>query len=252
MKVLLSPAKSLDFKSKLPTEKNSFLCFEKEAEFLNSILKRKSPKELSDLMGVSSKIADLNYERNHNWSLPFNSKNARQAVYAFSGDVYRGLDAYSIDTKKVDFMQSTVRIISGLYGLIKPLDLIQPYRLEMGTKLSFDNNRNLYDYWKEKITNQLNSELLENEPVLNLASNEYFKAIDSKVLKSDVYSANFKQFKDGNYKTIAIFSKKARGMMTRYIVENNITDISSLKSFNYDGYVYHENLSSEKELIFSR
>ena len=252
MKVLLSPAKSLDFKSKLPTEKNSFLCFEKEAEFLNSILKRKSPKELSDLMGVSSKIADLSYERNHNWSLPFNSKNARQAVYAFSGDVYRGLDAYSIDTKKVDFMQSTVRIISGLYGLIKPLDLIQPYRLEMGTKLSFDNNRNLYDYWKEKITNQLNSELLENEPVLNLASNEYFKAIDSKVLKSDVYSANFKQFKDGNYKTIAIFSKKARGMMTRYIVENNITDISSLKSFNYDGYVYHENLSSEKELIFSR
>ena len=252
MKVLLSPAKSLDFKSQPPTEKNSFLCFEKEAEFLNSILKRKSPKDLSDLMGVSSKIADLNYERNHNWSLPFNSKNARQAVYAFSGDVYRGLDAYSIDTKKVDFMQSTVRIISGLYGLIKPLDLIQPYRLEMGTKLSFDNNRNLYDYWKEKITNQLNSELLENEPVLNLASNEYFKAIDSKVLKSDVYSANFKQFKDGNYKTIAIFSKKARGMMTRYIVENNITDISSLKSFNYDGYVYHENLSSEKELIFSR
>ena len=252
MKVLLSPAKSLDFKSQLPTEKNSFLCFEKEAEFLNSILKRKSPKDLSDLMGVSSKIADLNYERNHNWSLPFNLKNARQAVYAFSGDVYRGLDAYSIDTKKVDFMQSTVRIISGLYGLIKPLDLIQPYRLEMGTKLSFDNNRNLYDYWKEKITNQLNSELSKNEPVLNLASNEYFKALDTKVIKSDVYSANFKQLKDGNYKTIAIFSKKARGMMTRYIIENNITEINSLKSFNYDGYVYHENLSSEKELIFSR
>ena len=252
MKVLLSPAKSLDFKSQPPTEKNSFLCFEKEAEFLNSILKRKSPKDLSDLMGVSSKIADLNYERNHNWSLPFNLKNARQAVYAFSGDVYRGLDAYSIDTKKVDFMQSTVRIISGLYGLIKPLDLIQPYRLEMGTKLSFDNNRNLYDYWKEKITNQLNSELSKNEPVLNLASNEYFKALDTKVIKSDVYSANFKQLKDGNYKTIAIFSKKARGMMTRYIIENNITEINSLKSFNYDGYVYHENLSSEKELIFSR
>ena len=195
MKVLLSPAKSLDFKSQLPTEKNSFLCFEKEAEYLNSILKRKSPKDLSDLMGVSSKIADLNYERNHDWSLPFTNKNARQAVYAFSGDVYRGLDAYSIDDEKIDFMQSTVRIISGLYGLIKPLDLIQPYRLEMGTKLSFDNNRNLYDYWREKITNQLNSELSENEPVLNLASNEYFKAVDSKVIKSDVYSANFKQLK---------------------------------------------------------
>ena len=252
MKVLLSPAKSLDFKPQLPTEKNSPICFEKEAEYLNSILKRKSPKDLSELMGISSKIADLNYERNNNWSLPFTKKNARQSVYAFSGDVYRGLDAYSINDDKIDFMQSTVRIISGLYGLVKPLDLIQPYRLEMGTKLSFDINKNLYDYWREKITNQLNSELSKNEPVLNLASNEYYKAIDSKVLKSDVYSANFKQLKDGNYKTIAIFSKKARGMMTRYIIENNITDISSLKSFNYDGYVYHENLSSDKELIFSR
>ena len=252
MKVLLSPAKSLDFKSQLPTEKNSDLCFQKEAEYLNSILKRKSPEDLSQLMGVSSKIADLNYERNNDWSLPFTKKNARQAVYAFSGDVYRGLDAYSVDDDKIDFMQNSVRIISGLYGLIKPLDLIQPYRLEMGTKLSFDNNKNLYEYWRERITNQLNSELSKDELVLNLASNEYFKAVDTKVLKSDVYSANFKEFKDGNYKTIAIFSKKARGMMTRYIIENNITDISSLKSFNYDGYVYHENLSSEKELIFSR
>ena len=252
MKVLLSPAKSLDFKTQLPTEKNSFLCFEKEAEYLNSILKRKSPKDLSDLMGVSSKIADLNYERNHNWSLPFTKKNSRQAVYAFSGDVYRGLDAYSIDNSKIDFMQSSVRIISGLYGLVKPLDLIQPYRLEMGTKISFDNNNNLYEYWREKITNQLKSELSENETVLNLASNEYFKAIDTKVIKSNVYSANFKQLKDGNYKTIAIFSKKARGMMTRYIIDNNITDINSIKSFNYDGYVYEENLSSEKELVFSR
>ena len=252
MKVLLSPAKSLDFKSQLPTEKNSPLCFEKEAEYLNSILKRKSPKDLSDLMGVSSKIADLNYERNQDWSLPFSQKNARQAVYAFSGDVYRGLDAYSIDDDKINFMQSTVRIISGLYGLIKPLDLIQPYRLEMGTKLSFDENKNLYDYWIEKITNQLNSELSENEPVLNLASNEYFKAVDTKVIKSDIYSANFKELKDGNFKTIAIFSKKARGLMTRYIIENNITEINLLKSFNYDGYVYHENLSSNKELIFTR
>ena len=252
MKVLLSPAKSLDFKSKLPTEKNSFLCFEKEAEYLNSILKTKSPKDLSDLMGVSTKIADLNYERNNDWSLPFTKKNSRQAVYAFSGDVYRGLDAYSIDNSKIDFMQSSVRIISGLYGLVKPLDLIQPYRLEMGTKISFDNNKNLYEYWSERITNQLNSELTKNEPVLNLASNEYFKAVDSKVIKSDVFSANFKQLKGDEYKTIAIFSKRARGMMTRYIIENNITDISSLKSFNYDGYAYHENLSTDKELIFTR
>ena len=252
MKILLSPAKSLDFKSQLPTSKTSSICFEKEAQYLNSILKSKNPKELSDLMSISSKIADLNYERNHSWSLPFTNTNARQAVYAFSGDVYRGLDAYSIDDTSIDFLQNSVRIISGLYGLIKPLDLIQPYRLEMGTKLSFDNNKNLYDYWREKITNQLNSELLKNEPVLNLASNEYYKAIDSKVLKSDVYSANFKQFKDGNYKTIAIFSKKARGMMTRFIIDNDITEISDLKSFNYDGYMFHEELSTEKELIFTR
>ena len=250
MKVLLSPAKSLDFKSKLPTEKNSFLCFEKEAEYLNSILKRKSPKDLSDLMGVSTKIADLNYERNHNWSLPFTFKNSRQAVYAFSGDVYRGLDAYTIEN--IDFMQRNVRIISGLYGLIKPLDLIQPYRLEMGTKMSFDNNKNLYDYWSEKITNQLNLELSQDEPVLNLASNEYFKVIDTKVIKTDIYSANFKQLKNGTYKTIAIFSKKARGMMTRFVVDNNISRINDLKSFNYDGYAYHKGLSTNNELVFCR
>ena len=252
MKILLSPAKSLDFKSELPTSKTSSICFEKEAQHLNSILKSKNPKELSDLMSISSKIAELNYERNHDWSLPFTQKNARQAVYAFSGDVYRGLDSYSIDDDKIDYMQSTVRIISGLYGLLKPLDLIQPYRLEMGTKLSFDKNKNLYDYWRSRITQQLNSELSENEPVLNLASNEYFKAIDSKVISSEIYSANFKQLKDGNYKTIAIFSKKARGMMTRFIVDNNITEIYDIKSFDYDGDRFHNELSAENELVFTR
>ena len=252
MKILLSPAKSLDFKSELPTNKTSSICFEKEAQYLNSILKSKNPKELSDLMSISSKIADLNYERNHNWSLPFTQKNARQAVYAFSGDVYRGLDAYSIDDSKIDFLQNSVRIISGLYGLIKPLDLIQPYRLEMGTKFAFDSNKNLYDYWRKKITEQLNLELDNKEPILNLASNEYFKAIDAKVVKSEVYSANFKQLKNGEFKTIAIFSKKARGMMTRFIIDNDITDISDIKSFDYDGYLFHNQLSTEKELIFTR
>ena len=252
MKIIISPAKSLDFKSHLPTEKNSSLCFEKEAEYLNSILRKKSPKDLSDLMGVSSKIADLNYQRNQGWSLPFNAKNARQAVYAFSGDVYRGLDAYTIDKDKIDFMQNSIRILSGLYGLIKPLDLIQPYRLEMGTKLTFEANKNLYDYWRKKISEQLNNQLNENEPVLNLASNEYFKAVDYKVIKSDIYTANFKQLKNGAYKTIAIFSKRARGLMTRFIVENNITNINDLKSFDYDGYVFQENISSEKELVFTR
>ena len=252
MKILLSPAKSLDFKSDLPTSKTSSICFEKEAEYLNSILKSKNPKELSDLMSISSKIADLNYERNHSWSLPFTKSNSRQAVYAFSGDVYRGLDAYSIDSSKIDFLQNSVRIISGLYGIIKPLDLIQPYRLEMGTKLAFDSNKNLYDYWRKKITEQLNLELDDEEPILNLASNEYFKVIDTKVIKTDVYSANFKQFKNGEFKTIAIFSKKARGMMTRFIIDNDITDITDVKSFNYDGYFFHKELSTDKELVFTR
>ena len=252
MKILLSPAKSLDFKSEVPTAKTSSICFEKEAQYLNSILKSKNPKELSDLMSISSKIANLNYERNLSWSLPFTNTNARQAVYAFSGDVYRGLDAYSIDASRIDFLQNSVRIISGLYGLIKPLDLIQPYRLEMGTKLAFDSNKNLYDYWRKKITQQLNLELDDKEPVLNLASNEYFKAIDAKVIKSEVYSANFKQLKNGEFKTIAIFSKKARGMMTRFIIDNDITDISDIKSFDYGGYLFHNQLSTEKELIFTR
>ena len=252
MKILLSPAKSLDFKSQLPTDKSSSICFEKEAQQLNSILRSKNPKELSDLMSISSKIADLNYERNHSWSLPFTKTNARQAIYAFSGDVYRGLDAYSIENESIDFIQKSVRILSGLYGLIKPLDLIQPYRLEMGTKLAFDSNKNLYDYWRKKITKQINSELESDEPVLNLASNEYFKAVDNKVIKTDVYSANFKQLKNGEYKTIAIFSKKARGLMTRFIVDNKITDVNDLKSFDHDGYMFQESLSSKRDMIFTR
>ena len=252
MKILLSPAKSLDYKSKLPTLKTTEACFLNEADHLNSVLKGKSPKDLSELMSISSSIAELNYQRNVSWSLPFSSENARQSIYAFSGDVYKGLDAYTIEDNKIDFMQNSVRIISGLYGLLKPLDLIQPYRLEMGTKMSVDNHKNLYEYWRNKITNQLNNELDSDEPVLNLASNEYFKAIDSKVINSYIYSANFKQLKDGEYKTIAIFSKRARGMMTRYIIDNNISNITDLKSFDYDGYMFHESLSTQNELIFTR
>ena len=252
MKILLSPAKSLDYKSDLPTLKTSEGCFLNEAQYLNNILKEKSPKELSELMNISSSLGELNYQRNNSWSLPFSQKNARQSIYAFSGDVYRGLDSYTVEEDKIDFMQNSVRIISGLYGLLKPLDLIQPYRLEMGTKMQVGDNKNLYEYWRQKITSQLNKELADDEPVLNLASNEYFKAIDSKVVKTDIYTANFKQLKNGEYKTIAIFSKKARGMMTRFIIDNNITDINELKSFNYDGYLFHESLSSKNEFIFTR
>ena len=160
-------------------------------------------------------MAELNYQRNNSWKLPFDSSNSRQAIYAFNGDVYRGIDAYSIAENKIDFLQDTVRIISGLYGLLKPLDLIQPYRLEMGTKIPVGASKNLYEFWRRKLTDSINQELSEGEIFLNLASMEYIKAIDTKVLKSKMITANFKQLKDGNYKTIAIFSKRARGFMTR-------------------------------------
>ena len=252
MKLVISPAKSLDFIRSLPTESNSKACFLKEAESLNNILREKSPQDLSELMSISPSLAELNYQRNNSWQLPFNSSNSRQAIYAFNGDVYKGIDAYSIKEEKVDLLQDTVRIISGLYGLLKPLDLIQPYRLEMGTKMPVGASKNLYEFWRRKLTDSINQELSEGEIFLNLASKEYIKAIDTKVLKTPMITANFKQLKDGNYKIIAIFSKRARGLMTRYIIDNNINSIEGIKGFNSDGYLFTESLSSSNELIFTR
>ena len=252
MKILLSPAKSLDFKSSLPTESYSEPCFLNEANLINSILKVKKPAEISKLMHISTSLSELNYERYQQWSSIPNKENSRQAIYAFSGDVYKGIDSYTIKNDKIDFMQNNVRILSGHYGLLKPLDLIQPHRLEMGTKMSFKSYRNLYEYWKKQVSSELSKELYNNEPVLNLASNEYFKVIDSKVIDSPIFSVNFKQYRDGNYKTIAIYSKKARGLMTRYIIENKIIKIDDIKLFNYDGYIYDQSLSNEKSFVFTR
>ena len=252
MKILLSPAKSLNFKSGLPTQIHSEPCFLKEANFLNSILKSKNPSEISELMHISSSLGELNYERFQEWSPEPTKANARQAIYAFSGDVYKGMDSYTIKNDKIDFMQNNVRILSGHYGLLKPLDLIQPHRLEMGTKISFKSYKNLYEYWKKQVSLKLNKELSKDEPVLNLASNEYFNVIDCKVIDSPIFSANFKQNRDGNFKTIAIYSKKARGLMTRFIVDNHIESIEDIKSFNYDGYIFHEKLSNKKDFVFTR
>ena len=252
MKLVISPAKSLNYSSETPTKEFTESCFLKESELLNNILKEKSPNDLSKLMSISTSLADLNYQRNQSWCLPFNTENSRQAIYAFAGDVYKGIDAYTIPLDKLDSLQSTVRIISGLYGILKPLDLVLPYRLEMGTKLSFGKNKNLYDYWRVQLTNALNDELKVGELFLNLASNEYIKAIDTKVLKTTMVTANFKQFKNGEYKTIAIFSKRARGLMTRYIIDNNIDSIEGLKHFSSDNYLFSEKLSCDNELIFTR
>ncbi|MFK7782772.1 YaaA family protein, partial [Psychroserpens sp.] len=186
------------------------------------------------------------------WSLPFTKENARQAIYAFNGDVYRGLDAYTIDSKKINQLQDTVRILSGLYGVLKPLDLMQPYRLEMGTKFPVGKNKNLYEFWKKQVTQALNEELKDDELFLNLASNEYFKAIDTKALKVPVINIKFQELKNGNYKTIAIFSKLARGLMARYIIDTNAKTLDDIKAFDYDNYRFTENLSSENELVFTR
>jgi len=252
MKLVLSPAKSLDFESNLPTAKSSKFCFEAEAERLNKILKKKSASSLSKLMNISNDLSQLNYERNQEWNLPFTQNNARPAMYAFNGDVYRGLDAYTIDKNKLDKAQNTIRIISGLYGILKPLDLIQPYRLEMGTKLPVGRNKNLYEFWRKKVTKALNDELEDNELFLNLASNEYFKAIDTKALKVPVITVNFKEFKNGQYKTIGFFAKYARGLMSRYIIDTNAQSLEDIKAFNCDNYALSDELSSDKELVFTR
>jgi hypothetical protein len=252
MKLVISPAKSLDFNTELPTAKTTEGCFLAEAERLNKLLKQKSAKSLSKLMHISDNLGQLNYERNQEWELPFTLDNARQAIYAFNGDVYRGIDAYTIEQDKLDKLQDTVRILSGLYGVLKPLDLIQPYRLEMGTKMPVGKNKNLYEYWQKKITQALNDELEEDELFINLASNEYFKAIDKKALKVPVVDIEFKEFKNGKYKVIGFYAKHARGLMTRFIIDTDANTIEDIKGFNLENYRLSEELSTDSKLVFTR
>jgi len=252
MKLVISPAKSLDLETAIPTTTYTEGQFLKQADRLNKVLKKKSAKSLSELMSISATLGQLNYERNQDWELPFTPENARPAVYAFNGDVYRGLDAYNLPEDKVVNMQNTVRILSGLYGVLKPLDLIQPYRLEMGTKLPVASYKNLYEFWKKDIVKALNDELEDDEVFLNLASNEYFKAIDKKALKVPVVTANFKEFKNGAYKIISFYAKEARGLMARYVIDTNAKTVDDLKGFNYGGYGLSEELSKENDLIFTR
>ena len=252
MKLVLSPAKSLDFKTQLPTDKSTQPQFLKHAESLNQELKKKSVQSLSELMKISKDLSQLNFERNQEWETPFTKENARPAIYAFNGDVYRGLDAYTIPENKIDYLQDTVRILSGLYGVLKPLDLMQPYRLEMGTKLKVNKNKNLYDFWKSDITKALNDELKDDELFINLASVEYFKAVDTKTLKVPVVNVDFKELKNGEYKTIGIYAKLARGFMARHIVDENAKTIDDIKAFDMENYRFHEKLSGEHNLVFTR
>jgi len=252
MKIVISPAKSLDFETEVPTAQFTEGIFLNEAAKLHAVLKKKSPKKLSELMSISPKLGELNWQRNQNWQLPFTLENARQAIFAFKGDVYIGLDAYSLSENKINQLQNKLRILSGQYGLLKPLDLMQPYRLEMGTKLKVGRKNNLYQYWGTKVTDRLNLELAEDEILVNLASNEYFKVLKPKLLKAPIITPVFKDYKNGKLKMISFFAKKARGLMVRYIIDNNIEKIEDLKGFNSEGYAFDSNLSNEKELVFTR
>lgn len=252
MKIVISPAKSLDCETQIPTNKYTEPAFLEQSEKLAGVLKKKSAKQLSKLMSISDNLGQLNHERNQNWSLPFTPDNARQAIYTFKGDVFRGFDIDSLPEDKLDQLQDKLRILSGQYGLLKPLDLMQPYRLEMGTRLKVGRKDNLYQFWDTTITEALNNELEDDEVFVNLASAEYFKAIKPKLLKVPVITCVFKDFKNGQYKTIMTFAKLARGYMTRYIIDNNIETVEGLKGFDREGYAFDTNMSTDTELVFTR
>jgi cytoplasmic iron level regulating protein YaaA (DUF328/UPF0246 family) len=253
MKIVLSPAKSLDFERPIPTVKFTQPEFLEQSEKLIKVLVKKNPRALSKLMSISNDLAELNWERNQKFSLPFTPENARPAIYAFNGDVYQGLDAYSISENKLEKLQDTLRILSGLYGVLKPLDLIQPYRLEMGTQIKIGRKKNLYDFWKQRVTNFLNDELEDGELFINLASNEYFGAVDEKKLKTNVITPVFKDWKNDKLKVISFFAKKARGSMVRYIVDTDAKTLEDIRGFNLDEYIYSkEHTLRENQPVFIR
>jgi len=254
MKIVVSPAKTLEYERELPTQKFTRPAFLKEARQINKVLKAKTPGELTELMDISLKLGDLNWQRNQSRTFVSNKigKMSRQAMYAFNGDVYIGLDSYTIPLEKIDLLQDRLRILTGLYGLLKPLDLIQPYRLEMGTTLPVESAKNLYEFWKAKLTKALNKEMKKGELLVNLASNEYFSALDMKTLKSTVITPEFRDYKDGRLIMISFFAKQARGMMVRYIIDTNAETVNDLKCFDYGGYAFDESLSEENRLVFTR
>ena len=252
MKTLISPSKTLNFDNNINCDITSKCRLIDYTSELHKILISYSKNDLKNLMNVSDKIAELNYNRFKTWEDPSNSKTSKQAIYAFKGDVYSGLDAESIDEDKFDYLQNSLRIISGYYGLLRPFDQILPYRLEMGTKLENKNGNNLYKFWGDKITDVLNEDLDTNDIIVNLASDEYFKSINKDKIKSKIITPVFKEFKNGLYKVIAIYAKKARGLMSRFLIERKSTSIDDIKLFNINGYSFDSNLSNDSQLVFTR
>ena len=254
MLIVVSPAKTLDYETPLPTQTHTQPDFITDSAELIEVCKQLTPLDISGLMKVSDKIASLNAVRFEEWSTSFTQENARQALFAFKGDVYTGLDANSLTSSDIDYAQTHLRMLSGLYGLLKPLDLMQPYRLEMGTKLANQRGANLYQFWGSSITQKLNQVIAEqgDDILINLASNEYFKAVKPKELTAKVITPVFKDCKNGQYKIISFYAKKARGLMARFIIENRISTIEELKSFTVDGYYFVDAESSSSELVFKR
>jgi len=249
MLAIISPSKTQDFSEcgiKTFSETRQLA----QTQELVDLLKNKTQSQISKLMSLSDKLSKLNFDRFKSFNTPFTLDNAKQALLAFKGDVYNGIDASSLSVDDLKFAQNNVRMLSGLYGVLRPLDLIQPYRLEMGTRLSNQNGSNLYDFWGSKISEVLNED--EQDLIINLASNEYYKSIDKKVLKANTLDIVFKEKKNGSYKVIGIYAKRARGLMVNYIVRNRITDPIALKDFSDEGYRFDETLSSDFVWVYTR
>lgn len=254
MLIVISPAKTLDFDTPAITKNHSQPSLLDHSERLIDVLTTLSPSDIEKLMKISPKLAELNAERFHQWSRPFNSENSKQAILAFKGDVYTGLDAEGFSEDDFAYSQEHLRILSGLYGLLRPLDLIQAYRLEMGTKLSNPEGKNLYDFWGKEITNRINDQLqaIDSKILLNLASNEYFKSVKAKEINGQIVTPIFKDWKNDQYKLISFFAKKARGYMSAWVIQNKVTELDDLKDFSEQGYQFSANDSDELNPVFLR
>jgi cytoplasmic iron level regulating protein YaaA (DUF328/UPF0246 family) len=254
MKILLSPAKSLNSTCSVSLGNYTLPFFQKEAILLGSKLKKIKPATLVKMMHISSDLATLNADRYAAWEFPTQpNESVFPAIFAFNGEAYRGLNAETLTVEELDKAQDRLRILSGLYGILKPMDLLVPYRLEMGTKWEITpNQKNLYSFWGDKLTTYLNNELTEGDVVVNLASNEYAKVIQPKKLSTRMVTPVFKEFKNGEYKTVMMYAKHARGKMTRYLIQNELDSIDQLKHYSEDGYLFDANLSTDNEWVFVR
>ena len=251
MKILISPAKSLDFENNVEKSISSKPIFADQAININNTIKNLSAPDLSSLMNISPKLSELNWSRNQEFQ-KIDSKE-KEAIFAFNGDVYDGIDANTINTSNHEKLQNSLRILSGLYGILKPFDKIKAYRLEMGTKISINGSKNLYDFWKENVTKSLVNEVNENDIIVNLASNEYFSVIDQSLISNTIVNPQFKDFKNGKLKIISFYAKKARGLMTRFLIDNEINSLSDIESFNSSGYMFSQNETSNPlEPVFVR